>query len=121
MFSKYSKLFIKIILDPINLVSIILFLFYIPLIAKVNFMQNDDWNRTTSIVRFLSGDTSLLQVTSTTFYTQGILGFLFSMIFGWQRLPYLTFIISVLNFYLLSPNNICNISSIAVTIFAFAV
>ncbi|HNV97666.1 MAG TPA: glycosyltransferase family 39 protein, partial [bacterium] len=63
-------------------------------------MQNDDWNRTTSIVRFLSGDTSLLQVTSTTFYTQGILGYLFSMFFGWQKLPYLTFIISVLNFYI---------------------
>ena len=36
-------------------------------------MQNDDWNRTTSVIRFLSGDFSLLQKTATTFYTQGIL------------------------------------------------
>lgn len=63
-------------------------------------MQNDDWNRTTSVIRFLSGDTSLLQVTATTFYTQGILGFLFSMIFGWEKLPYLTFFVSVFNFYI---------------------
>ena len=79
---------------------IALLVLLLPLISKVNFMQNDDWNRTTSVVRFLSGDTSLLQVTSTTFYVQGILGFLFSLIFGWQKLPYLTFVISVLNFYL---------------------
>lgn len=83
-----------------EIIFIVLLVLFLPLISKVNFMQNDDWNRTTSIVRFLSGDTSLLQVTSTTFYTQGILGFLFSMIFGWKKLPYLTFIISVLNFYM---------------------
>jgi hypothetical protein len=82
--------------------SVILLLLLIPLISKVNFMQNDDWNRTTSVVRFLSGDTSLLQVTATTFYVQGILGFIFSLIFGWQKLPFLTLIISVLNFYLFS-------------------
>jgi hypothetical protein len=63
-------------------------------------MQNDDWNRTTTVVRFLSGDTSLLQVTSTTFYVQGILGFLFSIIFGWEKLPFLTLFISVFNFYI---------------------
>lgn len=83
-----------------EIIFIVLLVLFLPLISKVNFMQNDDWNRTTSIVRFLSGDTSLLQVTSTTFYTQGILGFLFSMIFGWKKLPYLTFIITVLNFYM---------------------
>ena len=92
--------FLKKYVSVHETVLVALLVLFLPLISKVNFMQNDDWNRTTSIVRFLSGDTSLLQVTSTTFYTQGILGFLFSMIFGWQKLPYLTFVISVLNFYL---------------------
>ena len=92
--------FIKKNISVHEVVLVILFIFLFSLINKVNFMQNDDWNRTTSVVRFLSGDTSLLQVTATTFYAQGILGFLFSMIFGWQKLPFLTLIISVLNFYL---------------------
>ncbi len=77
----------------------ILFFAHVTLVSKVNFMQNDDWNRTTSVKRFLYGDLSLLQVTATTFYTQGIFGFLFSLIFGWKRLPILTLVISVLNFY----------------------
>jgi hypothetical protein len=79
---------------------VILLVALFPWISRVNFMQNDDWNRTTSVIRFLSGDTSLLQVTATTFYIQGILGFLFSMIFGWEKLPFLTLFISVFNFYL---------------------
>lgn len=93
-------LFLKKNISLHEIIFVALLVLFLPLISKVNFMQNDDWNRTTSVVRFLSGDASLLQVTSTTFYAQGILGFLFSTIFGWQRLPYLTFIISVLNFYL---------------------
>lgn len=84
----------------IGIVSLLLLVIFIPLISKVNFMQNDDWNRTTSVVRFLSGDFKLLDVTATTFYTQGILGMFFAMIFGWKRLPFLTLIISVLNFYI---------------------
>jgi len=92
--------FLKKYISIHEIALIALLVLFLPLISKVNFMQNDDWNRTTSVVRFLSGDTSLLQVTSTTFYVQGILGLLFSLIFGWQKLPYLTFVISVLNFYL---------------------
>ena len=92
--------FLKKYISLHEIIFIALLVLFFPLVGRVNFMQNDDWNRTTSIIRFLSGDTSLLQVTSTTFYTQGILGFLFSMIFGWQKLPFLTFIFSALNFYL---------------------
>ncbi|MBW6441776.1 glycosyltransferase family 39 protein [Patescibacteria group bacterium] len=62
-------------------------------------MQNDDWNRNTTVARFMSGDFSLLQVTSTTFYAQGLLGMIFSFIFGWKNLPFLTFFISLFNFY----------------------
>lgn len=79
--------------------SLCLFLIFLPLINKVNFMQNDDWNRTTSVERFLKGDFSLLPVTATTFYTQGILGTVFASVFGMSKLPYLTLIVSVLNFF----------------------
>ncbi len=81
-------------------VSLVLFLSFFSLISKVNFMQNDDWNRTTSVVKFLSGDFSLLPRTATTFYVQGLLGFVFSLIFGWKNLPFLTLALSVLNFYI---------------------
>lgn len=90
--------FIKKNINPVLIVGLVLFIAFFGLVLKVNFMQNDDWNRTTSVIRFLSKDTSLLQVTATTFYTQGILGFLFAYIFGWKRLPFLTLLISVLNF-----------------------
>lgn len=92
--------FLKKNISVQEIASFVLLFSFIPLINRVNFMQNDDWNRTTSVVRFLSGDTSLLQVTATTFYVQGILGFIFSLVFGWQKLPFLTLITSVLNFYL---------------------
>lgn len=62
-------------------------------------MQNDDWNRTTSVIRFLAGDFKLLSVTATTFYTQGLMGLLFAKFFGWQKLPILTLLVSVSDFY----------------------
>ena len=46
------------------------------------------------------GDIALLPVTATTFYTQGILGYLFALVFGVSKLPFLTLILSVLNFYI---------------------
>ncbi len=92
--------YLKKNISSIEILSLLLFVFFIPLISKVNFMQNDDWNRTTSVVRFLLGDFSLLQVTATTFYTQGILGLLFSLFFGWKNLPFLTLLFSVLNFFI---------------------
>ena len=60
-------------------------------------MQNDDWNRTTSVGRFLTGDFTLIQKTATTFYTQGFIGLLFSLILGIKKLPFLTLLFSVLN------------------------
>jgi hypothetical protein len=82
-----------------EIVSLILFLALLPLVNQVNFMQNDDWNRTTSVGRFLQGDFSLLPVTATTFYSQGLLGVAFAALFGVARLPVLTLIVSVLCLY----------------------
>ena len=63
-------------------------------------MQNDDWNRTTTVMRFLHGNFTLNPKTATTFYSQGFIGTIFSLIFGYQNLPFLTLLISVLNFYI---------------------
>lgn len=84
-----------------EIVSIFLFLALIPLYSYINFYQNDDWNRNTTVIRFLAGDFSLLQVTATTFYSQGFLGMVWSYFFNVSNLPFLTLLISVLNFYLL--------------------
>lgn len=83
-----------------EIVSIVLFLVLIPLYSYVNFYQNDDWNRNTTIIRFLSGDFTLLNVTATTFYSQGFLGFIWAYFLGPDKIPYLTLLVSVLNFYI---------------------
>ncbi len=82
-----------------EVVALVLFALFFKMVSKVNFMQNDDWNRTTSVLRFMSGDVSLIQVTATTFYVQGMLGVIFASIFGIGKLPFLTLIFSVLDFY----------------------
>lgn len=47
--------YLKKNISLIECVAAVLFILFIPLIARVNFMQNDDWNRTTSVIRFLAG------------------------------------------------------------------
>jgi hypothetical protein len=84
----------------IEIFSIFIFIILIPLFSHVNFYQNDDWNRNTSLLRFLNGDFSLLDVTATTFYSQGILGYIWALIFGIEKIPFLTLLISILNFYI---------------------
>ena len=81
-------------------ISILLFLALIPLYSFVNFYQNDDWNRNSTIIRFLNFDFRLLDVTATTFYTQGLMGVFWAAIFGVKKLPFLTLLVSVANFYL---------------------
>jgi len=80
--------------------SVFIFALLIPVYSLVNFYQNDDWNRNTSILRFLAGDFKLLDVTATTFYSQGFLGFFWALILGVEKIPFLTLLISVLNFYI---------------------
>ena len=81
-------------------ISIFLLVVLIPLYSYVNFYQNDDWNRNSTIIRFLNFDFRLLDVTATTFYTQGLMGVFWAAIFGVKKLPYLTLLVSVANFYL---------------------
>lgn len=82
--------------------SLVLFLALLPLSNKINFMQNDDWVYYQMIENFMKGDFKLSFVSAPTFYTQGILGMLFSFIFGINHLPLLTLFISVCNFYIFS-------------------
>lgn len=87
-------------------------------------MQNDDWNRITSVARFMRRDFSLLPVTATTFYTQGILGTLFSFVFGIKALPYLTLLVSTANLLLLSITlysffNLNRINSLLISMIVF--
>jgi len=81
-------------------VFLILFIILIPLYSQINFYQNDDWNRNSSVERFMNYDFSLLDVTATTFYSQGLMGFFWSQIFGTKKIPILTLFISIISGYL---------------------
>jgi len=96
------KTFFKSYKVRLATVTIALILILVPLILKVDFVQNDDWNRNLTVQEFLKGNFRLLEVTATTFYSQGILGTIFLYIFSLQptNLPVLTLIISGLNFFI---------------------
>ena len=68
---------------------------------QVNFMQNDDWVYYDNIIRLLNGNLTMNQLTAPTFYTIGILGFLWSKLFGHEALSILTTIVSIINLLLL--------------------
>jgi len=70
---------------------------YLPLISKINFTQNDDFYYYNNVSRFLAHNFTLVDKTAPTFYTQGLLGMVFSLIFEIGKLPTLTLFISVLN------------------------
>jgi len=61
----------------------------------ITFIQNDDWVYYRMIQNFLRGDFMLDQFSAPTFYTQGLLGFLFASVFSIEALPYLTILISL--------------------------
>jgi hypothetical protein len=84
-----------------EIIFLLLFVILIPIYSKINFYQNDDWNRNSTLERFMKYDFSLLDVTATTFYSQGILGFFWSQVFGTKKIPILTLIITILNSYIL--------------------
>lgn len=88
------------------IVSFTLFLFLFPLVNKINFTQNDDWAFKLCVENYLQGNFNVNPITifnksAPLFYTQGIMGSLFSLVFGIENLPILTLIISVCNFYIL--------------------
>jgi hypothetical protein len=84
----------------IGITAITLFLVILPLTLKINFNQNDDWNRTLTTKEFIKGNFELRDETANTFYLQGILGTIFYYITGSEKFPILTLIFSVLNFFI---------------------
>jgi hypothetical protein len=96
--SMVSKFFYKYY--PL-LVALALFLLLIPLTLKVDFMQNDDWYYYEAVENFKNLDFTLHEDIAPTFYLQGVLGAVFTLVFPLARLPVLTLIFSVANFYIL--------------------
>lgn len=84
----------------LELITLALFLILLPLSLKVNFIQNDDWNRTLTTLEFIKGNFTLRPETANTFYLQGLLGMFFSLVTGSTKFPILTLVFSVLNFYI---------------------
>ena len=84
----------------LELCTVGVLLLLLPLSLKVNFIQNDDWNRTLTTQEFIKGNFTLRPETANTFYLQGIVGMIFYYITGSTRFPILTLVFSVLNFYI---------------------
>lgn len=80
--------------------SLLLFIVLFPVSNNINFMQNDDWVYYKQVNSFLQGDYRLDPYIEATFYTQGLLGALFAKMYGIVKLPVLTLIVSVLNYFL---------------------
>ena len=83
------------------IVAIFLFFTALPLVWQINFSQNDDWVYYQMVQNFMHGNFALDPVSAPTFYFQGLAGAIFSLVFGLSRLPVLTLLVSVVNFYLL--------------------
>ena len=84
------------------LITLALFMLVFTLSNKIDFYQNDDWVYYEMVSRFMKGDFTLHPYTGPTFYTQGLIAAGFAKIFSLEKLPILTLLFSVANFYLLS-------------------
>jgi len=94
MFLDANKALIKRWL-PNALVVFAVFFILLPVAASINFYQNDDWVYYKNVSKFSTGDFSLDPITAPTFYTQGVLGLVFSSMFGLNRLPVLTLLVTI--------------------------
>jgi hypothetical protein len=96
--------FIQKKINKFNLIlffsTLILFLLILPLSLKINFMQNDDYVHYKIMEFLVKGDLFLVTELGATFISQGLLSLPFALVFGIERLPIFTLIISVLNFFI---------------------
>lgn len=104
--------------------ALTIFAILLPASNFVNFVQNDEWVYYSMIQGFLRGDFSLHPYTGATFYLQGFLGLVFATLFGIQKLPILTLIISVLSFWVFSVTlqkhfNLSSIKSVLISTLLF--
>jgi len=87
----YSKIVLLTLL-----ISFILF----PVSDSINFYQNDDWIYYKAISQFLIGNYEVPRYIEALFYTQGFLGTVYAAFFGLEKLPVLTFIFSMMTFFI---------------------
>ena len=73
----------------------IILVLYIPLISKINFLQNDDFYYYEVVKQFQQGNFTLPDKIAPTFYLQGFLGVSWSYFFGIETLPFLTLLVSI--------------------------
>jgi len=66
---------------------------------KINFYQNDDWCYYLTVESFLKGIFILHPYIGPTFYMQGLMGMLFSNLFGISHLPVLTLFVACASLY----------------------
>lgn len=107
-----------------QITSAVLFLVCLPLVLHITFPQNDDWVYYRMVKNFIAGNFSLDPISAPTFYFQGLLGAIFASVFGLTRLPILTLVLSVGNFYLVykllcSSTRVGNRWSLIVTLIWF--
>ena len=80
--------------------ALLAFIVLLPIVLKIDFMQNDDWVYVRNVRNFLTGNFTLDPLTAPTFYLQGIFGGGFSLLFGTERLPVLTLVVTCIALYL---------------------
>lgn len=83
-----------------TVIFISLFLLLLPVAFSINFWHNDDWAYYFSVQNYLQGSFSNHPLTTPTFYSTGLLGAGFSLLFGMENLPILTLFISVASLWL---------------------
>ena len=80
--------------------SIFLFLFLLPTYSLVTFYQNDDWVYFSNLSLFQNQIFSVNEITAPTFYSIGIISLFWANTLGIEKIPILTLLISILNFYI---------------------
>ncbi len=83
-------------------ITFLILITLLPLSSKINFMQNDDWYYYAQVTKFLGSDYVLAPKIAPTFYLQGFFGVLFTFIFPISKLPILTLLFSIANFFTFS-------------------
>ena len=100
MLLKKIKLYISNDYLKIILLTLFLGIFIFPLANSINFYQNDDWIYYKAISQFLTGNYVIPGYIQALFYTQGVMGTVFANYFGLEKLPVLTFILSIFTLFI---------------------
>lgn len=79
---------------PLIVIAIVFAVSY-PLVSKINFSQNDDFYYYSAVKSFMSGNFVLPEKMAPTFYIQDMMGVVFSGVFGIDKLPFLTLLVSL--------------------------